>query len=99
MGFPPRLHRGTLFRKCCYNLLVPDGDRESSEYQPRWDELITLPEATKHSGLSESHLRLLASSGEIWARKLGTNWFTTEKAVREYLARDRRPGPKPKEED
>ncbi len=77
---------------------MPDKDRENDEYRPRWDELITLQEAAKFSGLSPSHLRLLAGSGEIWAKKLGTNWFTTEQAVKDYLVRDRRPGPKPKEQ-
>ena len=77
---------------------MPDEDREDSEYQPRWYELITLQEAAKFSGLSQSHLRLLASQEEIWARKLGPNWFTTEQAVKDYLARERRPGPKPKDQ-
>ena len=76
---------------------MPDEDREGGEYQPRWNELITLQEAAKLSGLSDGHLRLLAGQGDIWARRLGHNWFTTEKAVNEYLARDRRPGPKPQE--
>jgi excisionase family DNA binding protein len=75
---------------------MPDEDREDSEYQPRWNELITLQEAAKFSGLSYSHVRHLARKKEIWAKKLGRDWFTTEKAVQEYLARDRRPGPKSK---
>jgi len=75
---------------------MPDEDREDSEYRPRWDELITLQEAAKFSGLSYSHLRYLARNKEIWAERLGHNWFTTEQAVREYLARDHRPGPKSK---
>ena len=73
---------------------MPDEDREEGEYQPRWNELITLQEAAKLSGLSYSHLRRLARQGDIWAKKLGNTWFTTEQAVREYLARNRRPGPK-----
>ena len=64
--------------------------------QPGLDELITLSEAAKLSGLSPSHLRLLVSEKEIWGRKLGRNWFTTEQAVREYLTRGVKPGPKPK---
>jgi hypothetical protein len=68
---------------------------ESSGDQPSLDELISLSEAAKLSGLSHSHLRLLARNGEIWVKWLGRGWFTTEKAVQEYLARDRRPGPKP----
>jgi len=66
--------------------------------QPGLDELITLKEAAELSGLSYSHLRLLARQSKIWARKMGNNWFTTAQAVKEYLARDRRPGPKPKDQ-
>ena len=64
--------------------------------QPGLEELITLSEAAKLSGLSPSHLRLLVSEKEIWGKKLGRNWFTTEQAIREYLARGVKPGPKPK---
>ena len=32
----------------------------------------------------------------LWGTKIGRNWVTTEQAVQEYLARDRKPGPKPK---
>ncbi len=65
--------------------------------QPRLDDLISLQEAAELSGFTTRHLRLLATSGEIWAKKLGRNWFTTAQAVREYLARDRKPGPKSKQ--
>ena len=62
---------------------------------PELSELITLQEAAEHSSLSASHLRLLVRRGDIWGIKLGHNWMTTTQAVEEYLARDRRPGPKP----
>jgi len=62
--------------------------------QPGLDELITLSKAAELSGLSPSHLRLLVSKKEIWGKKLGRNWFTTEQAVREYLTRGVKPGPK-----
>ena len=64
---------------------------------PRLDELITLREAAKLGGLSVSHLRLLVRRGDIWGIKLGHNWVTTAQAVKRYLSRDRRPGPKPKD--
>jgi len=67
-----------------------------SNYQPRLDELISLRQAAKLSGLSPNHLRLLVGNGELWGKKIDHYWVTTEKAVREYLARDIRPGPKPK---
>ncbi|MCP4420957.1 MAG: helix-turn-helix domain-containing protein [Chloroflexi bacterium] len=68
----------------------------SSSDQPELDELISLSEAAELTGLSASHLRLLVRQGEIWGRKLGRNWLTTEQAAREYLAQENKPGPKPK---
>ena len=57
-------------------------------------DLISLHEAAKLSGLSASHLRLLVRQKEIWGIKVGRDWLTTEQAVQEYLARNRKPGPK-----
>jgi hypothetical protein len=73
---------------------MPDSKQGNSDDQPRLDELISLHEAAKISGLSHDHLRRLAGQGDIWAKKIGRNWVTTEMAVREYLARNRKPGPK-----
>lgn len=58
------------------------------------EDLISLKEAAAISGLSHDHLRRLAGRGDLWAKKIGRDWLTTEKAVKEYLARKRRPGPK-----
>jgi hypothetical protein len=69
---------------------------DDSEYTPRLDELISLSQAAEISGLSPSHLRLLVSNGELWGKKLGRNWFTTQKAISDYLSRGIKPGPKPK---
>jgi hypothetical protein len=69
--------------------------REKSDNQPRLDELISLREAADLSGLSQGHLGLLIRKGELWGKKIGRNWVNTEQAVREYLARENRPGPKP----
>jgi hypothetical protein len=74
---------------------MPDNPTESSS-QPGLDELISLSEAAELSGFTTRHLRYLAVNGELWAKKLGRNWFTTTQAVQEYLARDRKPGPKSK---
>ena len=49
------------------------------------DDLLSLREAADRSGLSASHLRLLARSGRLKAVKLGRDWFTTEAAVVAYL--------------
>lgn len=73
---------------------MPGSDKEESGFQPKLEELISLSEAAEISGLTPSFLRRLARRGDIWGKKVGHTWLTTEKAVREYLARDRRPGPK-----
>jgi hypothetical protein len=65
----------------------------SGRSSPGFEDLISLKAAAKKSGLSHDHLRRLAGQGEFWAKKIGRDWVTTEKAVREYLARGRRPGP------
>ncbi len=71
-------------------------EQPDETYQPGLDDLISLSEAAKRTGLSASHLRLIVRRGEIWGRKLGRNWLTTEQAVRDYLAQEHKPGPKPK---
>jgi len=65
-----------------------------SEEQPKLDDLISLSEAAELSGLSQSHLRLLVRRGEIWGKRMGRDWFTSVQAVQEYVARERKPGPK-----
>jgi hypothetical protein len=70
--------------------------KSEDDYQPSLYELIPLSEAAKISGFSQEHLALLIRQGKLWGKKMGSPiWFTTEKAVKEYLARDRKPGPKP----
>jgi len=72
-------------------------DKGNDSYQPGLDDLIPLRKAAEISGLTQEHLTYLIRKGELWGNKMGSHiWFTTEKAVREYLARDRKPGPKPK---
>ncbi len=73
-----------------------NSEQSSNYYQPGLDELVSLSEAANRTGLSASHLRLLVRRGEVWGKKVGRNWLTTEQAVREYLAHEHKPGPKPK---
>jgi excisionase family DNA binding protein len=61
------------------------------------DDLITLKEAAQRCGLSHAHLRRLAEHGDISAQKIGRDWLTTEKSVRDYLAQNHRPGRKKKD--
>ena len=69
---------------------------EKSVDKPGLDELISLSEAAELSGLSPDHVRRLVRQGDLWGVKIGRNWVTTARAVTEYLARERKPGPKPK---
>jgi excisionase family DNA binding protein len=70
--------------------------QKTSVDQPALDELISLGEAAKICGLSHSHLRLLVRRGDIWGKRMGRDWFTSEKAVKEYLSNNPKPGPKPR---
>jgi excisionase family DNA binding protein len=70
-------------------------NNQKGKDQPSLDDLITLSEAAEISGLSAGHLNHLVRKGELWGKKLGRNWFTTKQAVKEYIIRDRKPGPKP----
>lgn len=72
---------------------MPDVPRNSAGEEAA-GKLISLAEAAELSGLSQGYLRLLVNKGKIWGTKIGRNWVTTEDAVRDYLATDRRPGPK-----
>ncbi len=69
---------------------------EGDDDQPKLNALIPLREAAELSGLSHGHLSHLIREGDLWGVKIGRNWVTTREAVREYIARDVRPGPKPK---
>lgn len=59
-------------------------------------ELISLAEAAEMCGLSTGYLRYLAGKKRIWARKIGRNWVTTAAAVKEYVSKGIRPGPRPR---
>lgn len=72
---------------------MPDGKIER-DYDPPSSELLSLRDAAQFSGLSDNHLRKLARDDELWAIKPGYEWLTTRAAVKEYLARDIRPGRK-----
>jgi excisionase family DNA binding protein len=74
---------------------MSDQEPDRIDQQPNLKELITLGEAARLSGFTDRHIRKLANENQLWAIKLGRNWFTTAQAVKEYLAKNRKPGPKP----
>lgn len=49
------------------------------------NELISLSEAAKRVNLNPIFLRQLCVKNRLRARKIGRNWVTTMKWVREYL--------------
>ena len=67
-----------------------DNDKAAAE------RLISLAEAAEICGLAPGYLRRLVRTGKMWGIKVARNWVTSEAAVKEYLATERRPGPKPK---
>ena len=73
-------------------------DSNESKFPEEWAaKLITVTEASRISQLTPSYIRRLLRNGDIEGQKVGESWLTTEEAIRDYLKRDRRPGPKPKQ--
>jgi len=60
------------------------------------ENLISLKEAAARSGLSQSHLQLLARKGRLAAKRMGRDWFTTPEALAAYVtnAELRKKGPR-----
>ena len=75
---------------------MADNNDQTKANKPGLDDVITLGEAARISGLSPDHLRRLAGRGDLWAKKTGRDWMTTEQAVMAYIAQNRHPGPKKK---
>lgn len=75
---------------------MPLDDEPEQKDQPGIKDLISLKEASEVCGVSQSHLSFLIRKGDLWGIKIGRNWVTTEKAVRDYLAKGIHPGPKPR---
>lgn len=73
---------------------MPGSDNGKSDFIQNLESLISTKEAAELSGLTQEHISLLLRRGNLRGKKIGRNWVTTEQAVREYMARDRRPGPK-----
>jgi excisionase family DNA binding protein len=67
---------------------------ESKSLEDLTSQLISVTEAHNRTNLSVAWIRRLLQRGEIEGVKVGRNWLTTEQAVRDYLEKDRRPGPK-----
>ena len=49
------------------------------------EEFVSLSQAAAHCDYTQEYLSLLARKGRLDAVKIGRNWKTTRKALREYL--------------
>jgi excisionase family DNA binding protein len=76
--------------------IVPDRDEEPTFLDEVGRRLLSVTEAALVSQFTPSYLRRLLRTGKLAGVKVGRDWFTTEEAIRAYLAEDRRPGPKTK---
>ncbi len=74
---------------------MPD-DKGNDNDKAAAERLISLAEAAEICGFAQDYLRRVVRSGKMWGTKIGRNWVTSEAAVKEYMAKERRPGPKPK---
>jgi excisionase family DNA binding protein len=73
---------------------VPSEAQEPTFLDQVAHKLISVTEASALSGLTTSYIRRLLRQKNVPGVKVGRDWFTTEDAIRTYLAQDRRPGPK-----
>jgi len=58
-------------------------------------EWITTTQAANISGYHIEYIRRLIRSGQISAQKWGREWMVSRKSLQEYLAIEKKPGPKP----
>lgn len=58
---------------------------------------MTPAEAAKLIGVTDDHIRHLARAGTLMGRRFGHAWMISCASVKSYAAKERRPGPKPRE--
>lgn len=76
--------------------MMAENRSSNTEQEAPLGDLVPIKVAAGEK-ISASHLRLLLRTGQVEGIKIGRDWFTTHEAVDEYLAQDRKPGPKPKD--
>ena len=59
------------------------------------EDYISTKEAAKKAGFSEEHIRKLVKKRLLKGRKIGRDWLIVPSSVDEYLASERKRGPKP----
>ncbi len=60
-------------------------------------KLLTIRQAAELADFSISHITKLLQTGKIRGIQKERIWYTTEKAIKDYVAIKHKPGPKPKQ--
>lgn len=59
------------------------------------EDYIDTKEAAEKWGISEVYVRRLVREGRVKGRKVRRDWIIDSKSLAEYMAGNRKPGPKP----
>ncbi len=54
--------------------------------EPQKTDWISMQEASEFCSYSQEYLSLRARQGKLFSKKLGRNWYTTKKALQDYLS-------------
>ena len=58
--------------------------------------ILSVAEASVYSGFTRTHINYLITQGQLDAVKVGSIWLVYEDSLSHYMAKPRRPGPKPR---
>ena len=58
------------------------------------EDYISVKEASERYGLSGQRIRQVLATGIVQGRKFGITWAIDVKSLEDYLAKNRKPGPK-----
>ena len=59
-------------------------------------DYISSEDASKLSGFHMGYIAVLAATGKVQAKKFASVWLISKSSLDDYLATERRTGPKPK---
>ena len=79
-----------------YTIAVSKQTSNPDPLEDHASKYISVLRAAEISGFTPGYIRRLLRNKVIEGKKIGRDWFMTEEALREYLAKERRPGPDPR---
>lgn len=68
-------------------------DKEREFLKQIDENLISVTDAAAIGHLTPSYIRRLLRTGQLFGKKLDSDWFTTEKAIRDFLTPSTDTGP------